>query len=26
VAGAEYVTAHPPDPASTVATQDIVSC
>ena len=26
VAGVEYVTAHPPDPASTVATQDIVSC
>ena len=26
VAGVEYVTAHPPDPASAVATQDIVSC
>ena len=22
----EYVTVHPPDPASAVATQDIVSC
>ena len=26
VAGVEYVTAHPPDSASTVATQDIVLC
>ena len=26
VAGVEYVTAHPPDPASAVATQDVVSC
>ena len=26
VAGVEYVTAHPPDPASAAATQDIVSC